>query len=310
MHRSLLPIAHITARQYSLVTRAQAIRAGISTTTLQRCIDDGVLDVVHPTVYRPAGAPITWKQRCFAAVLAAGPGAALSHRSAAALWKLCDDVEQVEITVPFPRLPRLKGVTVHRSRDVGRANLTRRKGIPVTNPLRTVVDLGAVAGELVGDAVELGLIAGLFSVLALEAEVDRLSQKGRFGIGPLRRYLDDRALGDQRPDGLLEPRMARLMRKYDLPPATFQYRVKDGQGRFVARVDFAYPELKIAIEVDGWEKRAKPERMDADHARQARLAGRGWVVVRFSWNQIVRRPAWVAAQLRSVLCARATTCRS
>ena len=308
MHRSLLPIAHLTARQYSLVTRAQALHAGISEATLQRLLHDAVLEVVHPTVYRPAGSPLSWLQRCLAAVLAAGPGAALSHRSAAALWSLCDETDRVEITVPYPRGPRLVGVTVHRSSDLARAQRSTRRGIPVTNPLRTMVDLGAVDRRLVPDAVELGLIAGLFSVVALEAEVDRLSQRGRVGIGPLRSYLDDRALGDERPDGLLEPRMARLMRNHDLPPAAFQFDVYD-DGRFVARIDFAYPDLKIAIEVDGWEKRATPARMESDHVRQARLAALGWVVVRFTWNQVVRRPHWVAEQVRSIRCARASTAR-
>ena len=308
MHCSLLPIAHLTARQHSLVTRDQVLGAGISEATLQRCLDDGVLEVVHPTVYRPAGAPRSWKQRLLAAVLAAGPGAAVSHRSAAALWSLTDPTDRVEISVPRPRHPRLVGATVHRSRDLERAQLSRRDGIPVTNPLRTAVDVGAVDRRLVGDVVELGLIAGLFSVLALEAEVDRLSQRGRYGIGPLRRYLDDRALGDKRPDGLLEPRMGRLMRNNDLPPAAFQYDVYD-DGRFVARVDFAYPALKVAIEVDGWRNRATPERMESDHVRQVKLAALEWVVIRFTWNQVVRRPRWVAEQVRAVLGARASTCR-
>jgi very-short-patch-repair endonuclease len=145
-------------------------------------------------------------------------------------------------------------------------------------------------------------------VFALDAEVDRLSTKGRVGLGALRRYLDDRALGAERPDGLLEPRMARLLRKHGLPPAVFQHRVYR-DGRHVGRIDFAWPDLKIAIEVDGWEKRATPERMSGDHERQAELAGLGWVVVRFTWEQVVRRPAWVAEQLRAVRCARASTCR-
>lgn len=116
---------------------------------LQRWLGAGRLETVHKSVYRLAGVPITWEQRVLAAVLAAGPGSAASHRSVGRLWNL-REAEELDVSVPEDRRRRLKGVRLHQSGDLGAAALSLRRGIPVTNPLRTLVDLGAVlgAGEL------------------------------------------------------------------------------------------------------------------------------------------------------------------
>jgi very-short-patch-repair endonuclease len=70
-----------------------------------------------------------------------------------------------------------------------------------------------------------------------------------------------------------------------------------------AKVDFAYPELRLAIEVDGYESHGTPRAMTADHERQRRLVAAGWTVIRFTWQDVVRRPSRVAADLRDVWAA-------
>jgi very-short-patch-repair endonuclease len=77
--------------------------------------------------------------------------------------------------------------------------------------------------------------------------------------------------------------------------------VLDGQDRFVARVDFAYPDRRLAIEVDGYELRASPAAMQSDLDRQNALVREGWTVLRFTWADVVRRPARVAELVRSTL---------
>ena len=189
--------------------------------------------------------------------------------------------------------------------------IARRRAIPVTNPLLTLVDLGAVLPQqLVDDALNRGLVLRLFTVAAVEWVRHEVGRPGRRGSGVLGRVLDDRALGDHRPDGLLEPRMARLMRAQRLPTAEFQYGVLDGQGHFLARVDFAYPERLLAIEVDGYELRASPAAMQADLDRQNALVRERWTVLRFTWADVVRRPARVADLIRSTLGSISTTPRS
>ncbi|HET7488631.1 MAG TPA: DUF559 domain-containing protein [Acidimicrobiales bacterium] len=288
------------AGQHGLVTREQLHAAGVSEPTVGRWLGAGRVVAVFPSVYRVAGAPVTWEQRVLAAVLGAGQGAVASHRSAARLWGLLDD-DTVEVSVPRPRRPRLHGVVLHRSGDLGAARAVRRRGVPTTTPMRALVDLGAVlpAGA-VEDALERALEARLLTVAGVEQALEEVAGPGRSGAGVLRGVLDRRALGADRPDSLLEPRMARLMRVHRLPPAAFQHEVREA-GRFVARVDFAYPDRRLALEVDGHAAHASPQAFQHDLERQNALVALGWTVLRFTWADVVRRPDRVAAQVRRVL---------
>jgi very-short-patch-repair endonuclease len=162
--------------------------------------------------------------------------------------------------------------------------------------MRTLVDLGAVCDRhAVEDALDRALVARLCTVAAVEWELARVARNGRRGAGVLHHVLDDRALGDQRPDGLLEPRFARLVRRYGLPTPVFQHQV----GRF--RLDFAWLRAKVAAEVDGYEAHGHRRAFQADRDRQNVLVALGWVVLRFTWEDVVRRPAKVADALLAVL---------
>ena len=259
----------------------------------------GRLIEVHPLVFRVAGAPDTHMSALRAAALAVGPGGAVSHRAAAWLWELLpDEGSIVEVSVPRSRGPRLRDVVVHRSRDLVPDHTTIRRGIPVTNPLRTLVDLGAVCSRwTVEDALDRGLIARLFTVAAVEWMRYEVARPGRRGSGVLRTVLDDRALGSAPPDGLLEARMAYLLRSQGLPPAVFHHVVPEAR----AELDFAYVERRLAIEVDGFEVHGTPRAMSADHSRHNRLVAAGWTVLRFTWHQVVRQPAAVARDIRTAL---------
>ena len=168
-----------------------------------------------------------------------------------------------------------------------------------------MLELGAtVPAAEVRDALERGVIASLFSVAALEWVRAELAASGRNGCGVLRHVLDDRALGADRPDGLLEPRLAQRCARYGLERPVFQHRVTDAAGHFVAKVDFASPDLRAFLEVDGDEVHGTPQAMEADFDRQNRLVALGWVPIRFGWRQLIRRPDRVAAQISDVLTTR------
>lgn len=291
------------AAQHALITRDQAIACGCSGDWLERSVRRGGLDRPHPGVYRVAGAPQTIDQALLAAVLASGGVA--SHRAAGRLWGL-GDWDEVEVTVERPRHPRLAGVVVHRSGDLDLKYVTHRRGIAVTNPMRTLVDLGAVkeVKHDVGDALERALLARVCSVVAIERVLDDVARRGRAGAGVIRGVLDERALGRARPDGLLEARMARILREHGLPTPHFQYTVRQ-RGRFVARVDFAYPDVLLALEVDGFEVHGTPAALQRDLARQNVLVALGWRVLRFTWLDVVRRPKWVAGHVDQMIRGRA-----
>lgn len=286
--------------QHGLVTRGQLTGAGLSPGRLQRWLDAGRLVAARPSVYRLAGAPVTWEQRLLAAVLSAGGGAMASHRSAGRLWGLLDG-DAVEITVGADRRPRLPGAVVHRSGDVAGAHAVCRDGIPATTPLRLLADLGAVLSHAaVEDVLDAALARRLVTVAGAEHALDEVGRRGRAGAGVLRDILDRRALARDRPDSLLEPRMARLLRSAGLPPAAFQHELRHS-GRFVARVDFAYPAVRLAIEVDGWAPHSSPAAFQSDLTRQNALVALGWTVLRFTWGDVVHRPDAVAAQVAGVL---------
>jgi len=288
--------------QHGLVSRDQVLHLGATDRQLANWVDAGRLERVHAGVYRVGGAPATWEQSVMAAVLAVDGVA--SHRTAARLWSM-QDGDDVEVTVVRNRRGVATGATVHRSRDLHDRYVTRRHGIPTTNPMRTLVDLGAVVTRWsVSDALEQAVTARTCSVLAVEKAMTDLAKKGRRGVGAIRHVLDDRALGTDRADGLLETRMARLLKEHGLPRPVFQYEVRLN-GRLIGRVDFAYPGLRIVIEVDGFEVHGSPKALQADLERQNRLVAAGWTVLRFTWWDVVRRPEWVVQQIRNVLLSRA-----
>jgi very-short-patch-repair endonuclease len=294
-------VAELAAKQHAVIGRQQILAAGMSPATLKRRVAERRLEPLLRGVYVVAGAPPTWQQRLLGACIAAGPAAVASHRAAGRLWRLIGGEQPLEVTVPSPRAPRVRHVAVHRSTDLIPEHVTRRRRIPVTNPVRTLVDLGHVLGpEEVELALDRGLIARLFSVVVVEQVLHQIARSGRSGCGVLRRVLDDRALGDQCPDGVLESRMAQLLEDAGLPAAVFQHIVRE-DGRFVARADFAYPDLRLAMEVDGWASHGSRAAFQADRDRQNRLATAGWTVLRFTWHDVVRRPPTVAAHIAELL---------
>ena len=228
--------------QHGLITWAQLRGADVAESTIAEWVRTGRLRRVQPRVYLVVGTPWSWEQDLLAAVMAAGPGAVASHRAAARLWKLVDDAP-IEITVPRGRTPDLwGGVIVHQTNDP--PAVTHRQRIPTSSPMRAVLDLAAVAPmDVVLDAIDRAEVSRVCRVAAIEWQLGELRTRGRRGVAMLQRALDVQALLDVPPDGMLEPRFARLAKAHRLPPLVFQHPV----GRY--RIDFAYPDLMIAIEV-------------------------------------------------------------
>lgn len=279
----------LAAAQRGVITFDQLLAGGVPARTIESWVASGRLVRLHQGTFAIAGSPDTFERRCWAAVLGAGgPGAAaVSHLTAAYVWGLVEDEPPIHVVVRRGRTPAMRGVVVHQTRDPFVVH--HRNGIPVTSPLRAMVDLGAVVRDrIVEDALDRGLIDRLFTVAAVEWQLVEVARKGRRGVGPLRRVLDRRALGRNRPDGLLEPRFARLCLQYDLPSPVFQHTI----GRH--RVDFAYPDLMIAIEVDGYWAHGSFDAFQRDRERQNELVLAGWTVLRFTWTDLVKRPREVA----------------
>jgi len=300
----LVLVAALAATQHGAISRPQLLDAGATRRQIDWAVRVGELIAAAPAVYVVAGAPRTWKQRLMVAVLDAGPGACVSHRAAALLLGIAQKgaPEIIEITSPRTRTHRLDGVIVHRLLDMSEEHVMLVDGIPCTGYLRTLVDVGAVEQIwTVSDMLERCLSMRQITIVGAEWAVTRHSRRGRNGVGVLRRVLDDRALFKEMPDSVLEARTARVFKRYGLPPATFQYIVRDVEGAFVARVDFAYPDLKRAFEVNGWDKHGTPYAASDDYDRIHRLDLLGWHVRSFTYWDVVKRPAYVARVITEIL---------
>jgi hypothetical protein len=295
----------IASAQHGAIALWQLIDA-VSRRAVERAVESGELIRAAPEVFVLPGSPRTWRQRLMVAVLDAGPGACVSHRAAAILHGIARRgmPEVVEITAPRTRSERIAGVIVHKPLDLrADRDITVVDGIPCTSVLRTLVDYGVSEPWLeVWDAIERAIQADLVTHRGCEWMLSTLSKQGRTGCGPFRRALDERALKMKAPDiGLLEPRMAGLARRYVLPAYAYQY---DVFGDGSAFIDFAFVAEKVAVEVKGLEERMNPKKLTDDFEREHRLVAAGWVVLSFTWHQVVRRPKYVADRIREVLVAR------
>lgn len=298
----ILDNASRAATQRGLLDRTELIQLGVGPDAIDHALSAGRLERVRPRVYRTPGAPDTFRQRILAAVLSAGPEAVASHRTAAILLGVArrHSPEVIDVTVPRLRNPRQAGVHLHRIEDLVREHCIVVEGIPCTGPLRLMVDLGAVEPRhIVDDVLERAVTSRLVTVLGVEWMLTELSKQGRRGAGVVRSILDERALGKMRADGLLEPRMARLIRAHGLPFPEFQHRVRTGNRN--AYIDFAYPHLKRGFEVDGYEDHGGPKGMEKGFERDSALHRLGWIIDHFSWNHVVRRQRYVAEVMWSVL---------
>jgi very-short-patch-repair endonuclease len=300
--------AVLAARQHGAVSRQQLFELGVTKKAIQRALEAGELTRRAPAVYVVAGAPSTWRQDLMVAVLDAGPGACVSHRAAAILLGIAKlgMKEVVEITSPRVRTHGSLSVIVHRPLDlVYERDVVVIDGIPCTGPLRTLVDLGVSESWMdVWDAMERAIQADMVTHRGLEWMLARLSKQGRHGCGPFRRALDERAIRMKAPHkGLLEPRFAGLARRHNLPAYEYQFDVF-GDGSVL--IDFAWIAEKVAVEVKGLAERTNPKKLTEDFEREHRLTAAGWIVLSFTWHQVVRRPKYVADTILRVLGSRRT----
>ena len=262
---------------------------------------------VHPGVARLPGAFPTPEQTILAAVLGAGTGAMASHRSATFLWGV-DLVGDRPVDVIVPRrqhLTPMSGVVLHHPRDRDDLAASRRGGIACTNPLRTIVDLGAVAPEAVPAAFASLMTSGFVSTSAAWAVLERHARAGRNGVGVLRRVLADWGFEHRPPDSELEIVMNSMVARSSLPRPEFHARI------IGIEVDFLFAGAKLVVECDGWQDHGRVRaQFERDRERDARLVEAGYVVLRFTWNQIVRRPVWVSERIAGAIAVRSAMPRS
>jgi very-short-patch-repair endonuclease len=274
-------IAHLAARDHAVLTTDELLACGLSTSGIDRARRAGRLFRKHRGVYAVGHPKLTQEGVWMAAVKACGPGAALSHQSAAQLAKMLSLAAYsgpVHVTVPGTGgREKRRGIIVHRSRTLKPCDVMRRDGIPTTNPARTLADLRRVLPrEQWEDAVD----------------------RARFLALPMG------DLGGREPTkSRLERTMIRLCRRYRLPLPEVNVYVGPHE------VDFLWRSHRLIVETDGWETHGDRGSFERDRVRDAELKLIGYDVIRFTYRQVLDRPERVARTLRALLAQRASSSR-
>jgi very-short-patch-repair endonuclease len=250
---------------------------------------------VLPGVLRIAGAPTSREQEFRSAILWAGHGALVSHRAAGELWPF-DGVTATkpEITLPASVVKRVPQVIVHHTRTSLAERRTRR-GLPTTTPERTIIDLaGALRAEPLEIAFESARRDRLVTTKSVDRALERLGSRGRDGTASLQTLLN--FLADEPPcESALEVITARMLRASDLPTPQRQVEVTAFGRKY--RLDFAWPDARVALECDG--RKWHESDFERDRRRWSAIsAATGYRIVWATWQRVRREPEQILAELR------------
>ena len=266
----------------------------------QAAINKGLLSRWPRGVLLDPSYPDSPRKRLAAAVAVGRPYAAAWGRSCMAMWDVLDEHPSMpEVVVPEQRYARIPGAVVRRSSSLCPGDVTMRRGVPVLKPLVAMLSIGVVLPPM--EVAELMVRARqrkLFGPDGVRATLARQARSGSDGIRVCRDALELVMIGDRPADSVLELRFHHGPGKL-LPPYEYQYRVEvDGR---TYRPDFAYPEVKVAIEVDGYEKRKDMESLLRDTRKTTALAKAGWTVPHVAWHDVVHNPFVVACDVLEIL---------
>jgi hypothetical protein len=293
----------IAAKQHGLITREQALAAGLSPDAIARRLERGHWSVFFAGIYVIGGAPRTWWQELWAAKLWAGDGAFFTGRTGALLNRL-DGVRDnaVEITAPRKyRAPAAQVSVRFTSRPPKRLEIIDRLEVAPTE--RLLVDLAAVEYKL---RVELALDDALRKKkTTVPAMHDFLASDGHglWGCGKMRRLLADRPVDAVILASKLENKFIALLEHSSLPPVVRHHEVTLANG-VPTELDFAYPHVKVAPETDGYRFHSGRLRWQHDLDRMNALAEIGWLLLKFSWYDVENRPDYVISKIRTTIAQR------
>jgi very-short-patch-repair endonuclease len=280
MNRHDLELARWSEGHHGVFSVGDALRIGLSADQCAYRIRSGLWLPVHEGAYRLVGSELTPMGRLAAVSRVIRSDAGVSHRSAALVFDLPGSRNDI-VEVSSPRRLRVQrtGVVAHESRKLRDVDLTIVNGIRVTTVARTILDLGAVCSSTVVEmAVDRALRRGLTSLAQLQQLLSEIGKRGRPGVAALRNAVDTRDPRQAPTESEMETRLRGVLRGHDLPDPVPQYVIRDGN-RFVARVDFAYPEHRIAIEYDSLEHHVGTHAHIRDNARRLQIEALRWSVL-------------------------------
>ncbi|HEV7770590.1 MAG TPA: type IV toxin-antitoxin system AbiEi family antitoxin domain-containing protein [Solirubrobacterales bacterium] len=282
----------LAAQQHWVITRGQLMALGFGRRAIQRRVARGRLHPVMRGVYAVGRPGLTQQGKWMAATLSCGPEALLSHSSAAALWGFGSELgQQVEVSICAAADRRRPGVHAYRRPGIDARDRCEHCGIPVTSPVRTLIDLAAILSPMALErAVNEADKRELTDPEELRAALARYPNER--GVARLRTLLDRRTfrLSDSDLEILFRP----IARRAGLPqPQTKQ--IVNG-----FEVDFFWPELGLVVETDGLRYHRTPSQQNRALLRDQTHTVAGLTHLRFSHSQIKYEPKRVQADLAAV----------
>jgi very-short-patch-repair endonuclease len=284
--------------QKGFALREQVLEAGFGRGAIVHRLSTGRLRERYRGVYLVDRTSVEPLGEEMAAILHFRGHAVLSHRTAAAVWGLLDNLPPgVSLTIVGKQGRARHGLCLHRVPRLDRRDIRVRDGLPLTSPARTFLDLAAEATDAeLEEAVAAGLIRGLARLDEIRAVLRRA--RGRKGAARLARLLDaGQASGFTRSKA--ERQMRALLRAAELP----QPRANVPLLGYVA--DFLWSEHKLIVEVDGYLFHSDKTSFESDRRRDQVFAAAGYTVIRVTWTQLSTEPLAVVARIAQALAARA-----
>jgi len=288
--------------QHGAFARWQLLPRGVDPRTIDRRVAQGYWMTLLPGVFALTGTRDTFERRLWAGWLAVGPGALISHESAAEVQRIPNVIRnRVVLTNPHGQHHRLPGVIVHQLDDLLPEHRTAAEGLPITTPARTIVDLAAVVHPArLSPIVEATHHARIASYSEVGVCMTSIARRGKPGIRHLARTLDKLTATKGVTMSKLERLLLELIADARLPRPTSQFAFP---GRVFTNgcVDAAYVDAKLIIEADGraWHTRIADVKRDRDRDNDA--ARHGWQTLRLLWEHITADRQATGELIRDVL---------
>ncbi len=291
-------LAELAREQHAVFGLDQLRELGLTDDAVHDRSAGGRYHRIHHAVYSLVPKELLKREGLYmAAVLACGPGAVLSHRSAAVLHELRDwGYTRIEVTVPKRSTRAHPGVAVHRSTTLTEADVTVVNNIPCTSVHRTLLDLGDVVTqrqlERSFDQAEIA------EVLDLTTINDQLARNPtRPGAKAVKAVLRDHYIGRTPTWNENEELLLSITRGLGIPDPEGNAFIVLPDGGPPLRVDFVWRKQRIVVEADSEKWHGTRQRQEIDRRRDQRLTMAGWTVIRTSWRQMKHDPD----ELRQVL---------
>jgi len=288
----------LAERQHGVIARRQLQDLGLGRRAIGHRLERGRLLAVHRGVYAVGHRSLSRRGRWMAAVLAAGPGAVLSHRSAADLWGILQSARpRIDVTRAGRRHGGL-GIELFHCARLREDEVTKHEGIPVTTVSRTLLDLAAVLPpQRLERALREAEVRRLGDPSSLGALLERHPR--RRGTAALRAILASGRLGDGVTRSELEERFLAVLDAHALPRPQINAYVRT-RGRLL-ECDCVWWVERLAVELDGHAAHSPRTAFERDRARDRALSAAGWRVLRITWRQLHREAEAVAGDLRTLL---------